>query len=142
MRLLVLFACSLQHKASEQPFLVQKQLPNLVAQRRARPSTLTDLVCASSPHSHLALTSHTPLTTTTQQPTRRLRTRFIEGSHNPVWDERHEVYLADEAETFKLTIKVLIRVVLLVCVCVGVGVGDRKQRVRQGACTGTGPTQG
>lgn len=40
-------------------------------------------------------------------PCRRLRTRFIEGTHNPVWDERFEVYLADEADTIKLTVKVL-----------------------------------
>jgi hypothetical protein len=37
---------------------------------------------------------------------RRLRTRFIEATHNPVWNERHEVYLADEADTIKLSVKV------------------------------------
>lgn len=37
---------------------------------------------------------------------RRLRTRFIEATHNPVWNERHEVYLADEADTIKLWVKV------------------------------------
>lgn len=37
---------------------------------------------------------------------RRLRTRFIEATHNPVWEERHEVYLADEADTIKLWVKV------------------------------------
>jgi hypothetical protein len=37
---------------------------------------------------------------------RRLRTRFIETTHNPVWEERHEVYLADEADTIKLWVKV------------------------------------
>jgi hypothetical protein len=37
---------------------------------------------------------------------RRLRTRFIEGTHNPVWNERHEVYLADEADTLKISVKV------------------------------------
>lgn len=37
--------------------------------------------------------------------TRRLRTRFIPASHNPVWDERHEVYLADEAEELKIEVK-------------------------------------
>jgi hypothetical protein len=37
---------------------------------------------------------------------RRLRTRFIEATHNPVWDERHEVYLADEADTIKVWVKV------------------------------------
>jgi hypothetical protein len=39
-------------------------------------------------------------------PGRRLRTRFIEGTHNPVWNERHEVYLADEADVIKISVKV------------------------------------
>eukprot|EP00882_Tetradesmus_deserticola_P024873 GHRQ01027215.1.p2 GENE.GHRQ01027215.1~~GHRQ01027215.1.p2 ORF type:complete len:112 (-),score=29.48 GHRQ01027215.1:318-653(-) len=38
--------------------------------------------------------------------TRRLRTRFIVGTHNPDWHEQHEVYVADEAEQITLEVKV------------------------------------
>jgi hypothetical protein len=38
--------------------------------------------------------------------TRRLRTRFIVGTHNPQWNEQHEVYVADEAEQITLEVKV------------------------------------
>lgn len=38
--------------------------------------------------------------------TRRLRTRFIHSTHNPVWNEKHEVYLADEANEIKIEVKV------------------------------------
>lgn len=38
--------------------------------------------------------------------TRRLRTRFIVGTHNPQWNEQHEVYVADEAEQLTLEVKV------------------------------------
>eukprot|EP00879_Flechtneria_rotunda_P013406 GHRR01013996.1.p1 GENE.GHRR01013996.1~~GHRR01013996.1.p1 ORF type:complete len:724 (+),score=209.94 GHRR01013996.1:247-2418(+) len=37
--------------------------------------------------------------------TRRVRSRFIQGTHNPVWNERHEVYVADEADQLKIEIK-------------------------------------
>eukprot|EP00882_Tetradesmus_deserticola_P027813 GHRQ01030942.1.p1 GENE.GHRQ01030942.1~~GHRQ01030942.1.p1 ORF type:complete len:635 (+),score=207.60 GHRQ01030942.1:296-2200(+) len=37
--------------------------------------------------------------------TRRLRTRFIVGTHNPDWHEQHEVYVADEAEQITLEVK-------------------------------------
>jgi C2 domain len=38
--------------------------------------------------------------------TRRLRTRFISGTSNPEWNERHEVYVADEAEDIRFEVKV------------------------------------
>lgn len=59
----------------------------------------------AAPHTMQARTK-TETTRTCVFVCRRLRTRFIEATHNPVWNERFEVYLADEAETFKLSIKV------------------------------------
>lgn len=38
--------------------------------------------------------------------TRRLRTRFIPATHHPVWNEEHEVYVADEADEIKIEVKV------------------------------------
>lgn len=38
--------------------------------------------------------------------TRRLRTRIVAASQHPVWNEKHEVYLADEAEELKIEVKV------------------------------------
>lgn len=38
--------------------------------------------------------------------TRRLRSSFCQSTHNPVWDERAEVYVADEAEELKIEVKV------------------------------------
>lgn len=38
--------------------------------------------------------------------TRRLHTRFIQSTQNPVWNERFEIFLADEADELKVEIKV------------------------------------
>lgn len=57
---------------------------------------------------------HTPHTTHCHTPRldplpancSRLRTRFIEGTHNPVWNERFEINVADDAEELVFSVKV------------------------------------
>lgn len=38
--------------------------------------------------------------------TRRLRSSFCQSTHNPTWNERAEVFLADEAEELIVQVKV------------------------------------
>lgn len=38
--------------------------------------------------------------------TRRLRSAIIQNSHNPVWNQRAIVYVADEADDLTLEVKV------------------------------------
>lgn len=61
------------------------------------------ICCGAGPH---LVGSCDPYLCLDVGPTRRLRSSFCNNTHNPVWNERARVYVADEAEELRLQVKV------------------------------------